>query len=485
MDLDAGLVICRSGVDFGLAGGDGGIALDHLGHHAAHGLDAQGQGDDVQKQDAFDVASQNTALYRSAHRDYLVGVHGHIGGLAGDVLHQLLNRGHTGGTANQQDLVDLADGQARVAQRLLDGLAATIQQVAGDALELRAAEGVVQMLGTACVHGDEGQVDVRLGGAGQLHLGLFRSFLQTLQGHGILTEVDSGLALELVGQPIDDALIPVITAQMVVAGGGANLEHTVAQLKHGYVEGAAAQVEHQDLFLLVGLIEAVCKSSSGGFVDDSQNLQAGDLTCILGCLALCVVEVCGNGDDRLGDRGADLLFGVCLQLLQNHCRDFLGHEILAVDVHHSTAVLAVLHVVCDGLLLFCGFGVGTADEALHGGNGVHGIGDCLVLRSLADYALAVLTETDDGGSGAVAFGVDQDFGLGALHHCHRGISGAQVDTDDLCHDAYPFSCLLIPIFTRKPDRKTRQPAYVWRGVCLPAPCDMLRILSKSVRVKFP
>ena len=39
--LDGGLVVGRCGVDFGLAGRDGGVALDHLGHDATHGLNTE------------------------------------------------------------------------------------------------------------------------------------------------------------------------------------------------------------------------------------------------------------------------------------------------------------------------------------------------------------------------------------------------------------------------------------------------------------
>ncbi len=64
--------------------GDGGVAVDQLGAHAAHGLDAQRQRGDVQQQQALHVAAEHAALDGSAHGDALIGVDALEGLLAGD-----------------------------------------------------------------------------------------------------------------------------------------------------------------------------------------------------------------------------------------------------------------------------------------------------------------------------------------------------------------------------------------------------------------
>ena len=125
MDFHRRLVVGGSGVHLGLAGRDGGVAVDHLGHDAAHGLNAQGQRGHIEKQDALDVAGEHAALNSCAHSDDLVRVHRHVRLLARHVLHKLLNRRHTGGATNKDDLIDVALGHARVAKRLLNRLAAT------------------------------------------------------------------------------------------------------------------------------------------------------------------------------------------------------------------------------------------------------------------------------------------------------------------------------------------------------------------------
>ena len=147
------------------------------------------------------------------------------------------------------------------------------------------------------VHGNERQVNGGLLGGGELLLGVLGGLLQTLQGHGVLAQVDTVLLLELIGHPVDDALIPIVAAQVVIARGGQNLKHAVGEVEDGDVEGAAAQVEDQDALVSALLVQAIGKSSSGRLVDDTLDVEAGDLTGVLGGLTLGVVEVGRDGDD--------------------------------------------------------------------------------------------------------------------------------------------------------------------------------------------
>ena len=270
------------------------------------------------------------------------------------------------------------------------------------------------MLGAGGIGGDIGQVDVGGGDAGQLDLGLFGGLLQALHGHLVAGQVNAGVLLELGGHPVHDALVEVVAAQAVVAGGGQHLDDAVADLDDGHVEGAAAQVVHHDLLGLL-LVHAVGHGSGGGLVDDALDVQARDAAGVLGGLALGVGEVGGDGDDRLGDGLAQIGLGVRLQLLQDHGGDLLGRVGLAVDVH-----------------LVVG-----AHLALDGHDGAVGVGDGLALGHLAHHALAVLGEGHDGGGGAVALGVGDDDGLAALHDGHAGVGCTKVDTNDLRHKAVP------------------------------------------------
>ena len=113
----------------------------------------------------------------------------------------------------------------------LHRLLGALDQVADQLLQLGARQRHRQMLRAAGVRGDEWQIDLGAHGAGELDLGLFGGLLQALQRHAVLAQVDALLAAELVGQPVDDALVEVVAAQVRVAVGALDLEDAVAQLR--------------------------------------------------------------------------------------------------------------------------------------------------------------------------------------------------------------------------------------------------------------
>ena len=414
VDFHGGLAVGGGGEDLALLGGDGGVAVNQTGEHAAHGLNAQGQRRDIQQQQTLDVAAEHAALDGSAHSHALVGVDALEAFLAGHLLDGLLHGGDSRGAAHQQHLGDVIGGEAGVGHGLAHRLHGGVHQMRGELIELGAGQGDVQVLGAGGVGGDIGQVDVGGGHAGELNLGLLSSLFETLHSHLVAAQVDALALLELGNQVVDDALVKVVAAQMGVAGRGQNLDDAVADVQDGHIEGAAAQVIDHDL-LLGFLVHAVGESRGGGLVDDTLDFQTGDLAGVLGGLTLGVVEVSGNGDDSLVDGAAQIRFGVSLELLEDHGRNFLRRVLLAVDVH----LIIGAHVTLDG-----------RDGALV-------VGHSLALCHLADHALAGLGECHHGRGGAVSFCVGDDHGLAALHHCHAAIGCTKVDTDNLAHNKYP------------------------------------------------
>ena len=251
---------------------------------------------------------------------------------------------------------------------------------------------------------------------GQLDLGLLGRLLEALQRHLVVGEVDPVVVLERGDEPVDDALVPVVAAEVGVAAGRLDLEDALADLEHRHVEGAAAEVEHEDGLVAALLVEAVGQRRRGGLVDDAQHLEAGDLARLAGGGALGVVEVGGHGDDRLGHGVAEVALGVALELLQDAGADLLGGVLLRVDVDRPA----------------------RAHVALHRADGAVGVGDGLALGHLADEHLAGLGEADHRGRGAPPFGVGHHGGLARLEDGDDGVGGAEVDADGLGHDVVPF-----------------------------------------------
>ncbi len=288
-------------------------------------------------------------------------------------------------------------------------------------MELGAGQGLQQVERPFRGRGDERQVDLRLGHLGQLDLGLLGGLLEALQGHAVLGEVHPVVVAQLLHQPVDDSLVPVVTAQAGVAAGGLDLEDALTDLQDGDVEGASAKVVDQDGLVVPLFVEPVGQGGGGGLVDDAQHFQAGDLAGFLGGLALGVAEVGGHGDDRLGDRRAQVRLGVPLELHQDAGADLLRGIALAVDVDGPVA----------------------AHLPLHRTNGAVRVGDGLPFGDLADQHFAALGEGDHRGCGAVALGVGDDGGFAALEDGHHAVGGAQVDAYCSRHGAPRVSEFLV------------------------------------------
>ena len=314
----------------------------------------------------------------------------------------------------------------------LERAAAARREVVGELLELAARQRDREVLRARGVSGDERQVDLGLLTLRELDLRLLGSLGQTLERLAVAAEVDALVALELVGEPVHDAAVVVVAAEVGVTVGGLHLEDTFADLENRDVERAAAEVEDEDLLVLL-LLESVRERGRGGLVDDAQDVEPGDLAGVLGRLPLSVVEVRGNGDHRVGDLLAEVRLGVGLELLQDHRGDLLGRVVLAVDLHLGAAVLAGDDLVRDLLRLGAHLAEQPAHEALDGVDGVLGVDCGLTPGQLSDQALTGARERDHRRGGAAALGVGDDDGLAALHHCDHAVGGAEVDADGLCH----------------------------------------------------
>ena len=115
-------------------------------------------------------------------------------------------------------------------------------------------------------------------------------------------------------------MIPVVTTESVVTGGCSHLNRrevlVFTYFEQGDVKRSATEVEHENELILFALVEAVSQRCCGWLVDDAQHVESGNLAGLFGCLALRVVEVCGNGDNRVGDLVAEVGFSVALELHQ-------------------------------------------------------------------------------------------------------------------------------------------------------------------------
>src|SRR5665213_3614885 len=348
----------------------------------------------------------STPAWMAAQRHDLVRVDRAVRFLAEEVLHGLEDLGHAGHAADQDDLLDLGRLEARILQRGAARLDRLLDQIVDQRFELGARQLDVEMLRAGLVGRDERQIDLGLHRGAELDLRLLRRLFQALEGQPVAAQIDALLFFELVGEIIDDALVEILAAQEGVAVGGLDLEDAVADLEHGHVEGAAAEVIDRDDAVLL-LLEPIGERGRGRLVDDAQHVEAGDPAGILGRLALAVVEIGWNGDDGLGDRLAEIGLGGFLHLLQDEGADLGGSVFLAAAFDPGVAVVARHDLEGDELHLLLDHRVdhAPADQALDAVKGVLGVGDRLALGGLAAEALAGLGEGDLGRRRARALAV--------------------------------------------------------------------------------
>ena len=112
--------------------------------------------------------------------------------------------------------------------------------------------------------GDERQVDLRRHRRGELDLRLLGGLVEPLQRHLVGGEVDPLVALELRDHPVDDRLVEVVAAEVVVAVGRLDLEDAVAELEHRHVERAAAEVEDEDRLVAPSLSSPYASAAAVG-----------------------------------------------------------------------------------------------------------------------------------------------------------------------------------------------------------------------------
>ena len=185
---------------------------------------------------------------------------------------------------------------------------------------------------------------------------------------------------------------------MCITVGCQHLDDAVADFDNGNIEGTAAEVIYHNL-LLFFVVKTVSQRCCGRLVDDTFYFQTCNLTCILGCLTLCIVEVCGNGNNGLRYLFTQVAFRICFQFLKNHCGNLLRRIFLTVN---GTSVVRT-HISLDGRDgLFC-------------------IGDCLTLCRFTDQSFAGLGKCYNRGCCSCAFCVCDDGGFTPFHNCYAAV----------------------------------------------------------------
>jgi|GEM_PF-4979112 len=137
------------------------------------------------------AAAQYFALNRCAYGNGFVRVHVFARLFAEEVSYGFLYFRHTGLTADQNHVVDVAGAQTGIFQCGAARLDRAGNQVFNQAFEFGTGNFHCQVFRAGCVHGDVRQIDFGLLAAGQFDFGFFGSFFQALQCHHVLFQINA------------------------------------------------------------------------------------------------------------------------------------------------------------------------------------------------------------------------------------------------------------------------------------------------------
>jgi len=139
-----------------------GVSLDHGGHHATERLDAKCEWRHIKQEHIFTITRQHRTLDRSTDSNRFVGIDIATGITAKEFLDLFLHLGHPSHTAHENHIVNVCGLQACVFQSLAAGLNRAFDQLIDQGFKLRPRDFQVQMLGSACICGDVGQIQLGL-----------------------------------------------------------------------------------------------------------------------------------------------------------------------------------------------------------------------------------------------------------------------------------------------------------------------------------
>ena len=222
---------------------------------------------------------------------------------------------------------------------------------------------------------------------------------------------------------VDNHLVEIITPKVRVTRSGEHFKHTISNFQHRHIKGSAAKVEHEDAFIAL-FIEAISQRRSRWLINDAQHFQAGDLAGVFGGLALGIVEVSGNGNDRLGHGFTEVLTGIFGQLAQHLCTHLFRGELL---LENGTLNFDIGSRLLDGITHLFGFIIyfinTTSDETFDGIKRVVGVHHRLTFRDLTDQLILIFCVSHHRWSGAKALSIGDHGGLAALHHRDTTVGG--------------------------------------------------------------
>lgn len=207
-----------------------------------------------------------------------------------------MDLGDTGRTTNKDNVVNLGGGDLGVLEDLLYGVNGRLESDGVDLLEPSTSD-VGREVGTLVERVD---LDGGLSNGRESSLSTLTSRSQSSQSTSVVRDVKLGLPLELSLEVLKEVVVEVLTTKMSVTSSGLDREDLALNGKKRDIKSTTAQVEDEDVSLLLGLlVKTVGNSGSSRFVNNTEHLKTSNGAGVLSGETLRIVEVGRNAFTRL------------------------------------------------------------------------------------------------------------------------------------------------------------------------------------------
>mmetsp|Transcript_13656 Transcript_13656/g.16413 ORF Transcript_13656/g.16413 Transcript_13656/m.16413 type:complete len:438 (-) Transcript_13656:809-2122(-) len=220
LDGDGGLLILVGGESLGLLVGDDSVTGDKLGHDSSNGFDTLGKRSDIKKKDTGSLLTtltgKDTTLDSGTVCNSLIGVNTLVWLLVVEELLQHLNDlGDTGGTTDEDELINIGLLEVSVLHGLLHGTKSLTEKILVELFETSAGQRLGQV--NAVVQVLNLDTDLMLGG--QSTLGTLGFATKLGDGLLVIRDILVKLLLDKLHEVFHDTLIEILTSQVGISGG--------------------------------------------------------------------------------------------------------------------------------------------------------------------------------------------------------------------------------------------------------------------------
>ena len=153
MNVNCRLVVLCRGEDLRLGCRNRGVARNQCCHDAAECLNTERKRCDIEQENVIDITCDNAALDCGTDSDAFIRVNALVRLLAEFFADCLLNCRNTGGTADQQDIVDITCAEFRITESLTYRNHGLFNQELGHVVKLCTAEFCLEVESAAAILG--------------------------------------------------------------------------------------------------------------------------------------------------------------------------------------------------------------------------------------------------------------------------------------------------------------------------------------------